>query len=162
MLQSHAIATFNTLVQEGRRVAAALICRTPTTWDDACLYTPEFTESEQDLRLKRALARDYSAAEATKLLTGETLPEDDSKSRSPPPIERKKPSSRVASESELLAVRYGYPGAMPPDISVVDAAAAARAAAAMNEPQSAEEYMDARARKSLRRSATARNEDEKK
>jgi hypothetical protein len=33
------MATFNILNQEGRPAAAALLCRTPVTRDEACFYT---------------------------------------------------------------------------------------------------------------------------
>ncbi len=37
--QHNAMATFNILNQEGRPAAAALLCRTPVTRDEACFYT---------------------------------------------------------------------------------------------------------------------------
>lgn len=69
-LQSQAIATFNTLVQEGRKVAAALVSREPVPRDEACFYTDEPLETEADVRLKTLLARDYSVDEMGRLLEG--------------------------------------------------------------------------------------------
>jgi uncharacterized protein len=157
-LQTHAIATFNNLNQEGRRVAAALVSRQPVTWEEACLYTPEMTESEHDRRLKQVLSRDYSTKEVSRLLesgsgsaqSSETAP---TKEAEPAPAA----PTNFEDESAALAVRYGYPGALPPDVSIVDKDAAARAADRARKPQTAEEFIDARARRATRRSSNDRD-----
>jgi len=66
-----AIATFNELVAEGRAVAAALVCATPMSRADACLYThapAAAAASAADRRLARVLARDVGADAAQRLL----------------------------------------------------------------------------------------------
>jgi uncharacterized protein len=74
--QAHAIALFNTLNQEGRHVAAALVSREPLSRDDACAYVngvPARTEADE--RLATALAADVEAHRAGGALTiGTSLP----------------------------------------------------------------------------------------
>ena len=66
-LQLHAISSFNTLIAEGRRVAAGLISTQPVTRDDACLYTDDYVESAADVRLARELR---NAPDKSRLLSG--------------------------------------------------------------------------------------------
>ncbi|RYG52957.1 hypothetical protein EON66_09270, partial [archaeon] len=72
-LQAHAIAEFNVLNEEGRMVAAALISRQPMSRDDASMFVPQLFTSAADKRLQRALARDYTASEASKMLLTDGL-----------------------------------------------------------------------------------------
>ena len=176
-LQLHAIATFNALVAEGRRVAVALVSRVPVSRDDACLYTPEWAQADAlrpagtrraedagaaaaaaeggGAALRQALARDYSGrtddvggggGDGPRLLTGgggaggppaAAPPRDTATAVAaaaaagwaparpaagaapphPAPLPRR--SARVEAEAAALAVRYGYPGALPPDVSLV-------------------------------------------
>lgn len=117
-MQMHAIATFNTLVQEGRRVAAGLISRSPVSRDDACLYTPDWTdrETDDDKRLKEALRRDSYGGEGggQKLITGST---DDTSiaNKNVVDISAAAGSKRIVEEAVALAQQYGYPGALQSD-----------------------------------------------
>lgn len=61
----HAIAQFNSLVLEGRRVAVGLISRSPMSRDDACLYAHGgAVQTEADRRLETALANDTATVTA--------------------------------------------------------------------------------------------------
>ena len=153
---------------EGRSVAAAMLCRTPMSRDDACLYTHGALLSESDRRLQRVLAKDYTAGEAQRLLAGDV---DDGAAAhgsrvpgSPPQPAAAALSGRGGNASEApqhslavaLEVKYGYPGARAPDISVVDSRASAAAMTAHSrKPQSEEELREARSRRGARRSGTA-------
>jgi hypothetical protein len=170
-----AIATFNTLNQEGRSVAVALISRSPMTRDDASLYTQSPLLSAADRRLQRLLARDYTSTDAHKLLTtGNGGPahgdeEDEAAAKtaagagSPGPAASgaADESSSFIGTSQRLAVQYGYPGALPTDVPVVDAEAAGRLAASLTRPQTAEDLAAARQRRTSRRSAAASIDDRK-
>lgn len=131
-------------------------------WDDACLYTPEAVESEADLRLKKVLARDYSAADAVRLIEGATAeaPDRAKATAALRAVVRVSRARQLDEESQTLAVKYGYPGALPADISLVDTEAAAAASAGTSKPRTMEEYEDARARRGSRRSAADRNKPE--
>ena len=68
--QPHAIATFNMLVAEGRRVAVGLISRSPMTRADASSYAPDWArrESEADVSLRAVLRRREDGEEGQRLL----------------------------------------------------------------------------------------------
>lgn len=177
LLQMHAISTFNVLNQEGRRVAAALMSREPLTRDDACVYTPEaLEETDADRRLRQALAVDPEklgeGADAGRLLTdglgsgvGDaadmaaalrrgTVEEGGAKAKPEPASSddsRLWGGKRDRLDS-LLTVQYGYPGALPPDVPIIDTETAARVAARRLRPQTAEDFAEAAAAKASRRS----------
>lgn len=63
--QMHAIAQFNALCLEGRRVAVGLISRSPMSRDDACLYAHGgAVQTAADRRLEAALANDAATVTA--------------------------------------------------------------------------------------------------
>lgn len=132
MTNMHAISTFNVLVAEGRPVCAALVSQDPVSRDDACLYTPDahLMETEQDRKIIETLAQDLLPQDRDKLLTdgkndnnihtptakksSSSLSSNESSLSSSTSIKRK-----VDVQSEVIATKYGYPGALPPDISPV-------------------------------------------
>jgi len=153
--QPHAIATFNELTQEGRPVAAALVSLSPMTRDDACLYTNERIDSPADRRLARALERDYSADEALRLLTdggaggapaAAAAAAADERAPAAPPAARRAPAASPAPA-------YGVSGALPADVSLVDAAEARRLASVLARPSSEAERREAGTRRGARRSS---------
>lgn len=170
-VQMQAIATFNTLNQEGRSVAVALVSRSPMTRDDASLYTQSPLLSAADRRLQRLLARDYTTTDAHKLLTtgdgGPTHGDEEDEAAATAAASPGPAASGAAEESSFvgtsqrLAVQYGYPGALPTDVPVVDAEAAGRLAASLTRPQTAEDLAAARQRRASRRSAAASIDDRK-
>lgn len=133
----HAIATFNALAAEGRRVCAGLISRSPVPRDDACLYTPDWAPraSEADARLQAALRRDpYDGSEQRLLGDGgaaaaAAAAEEEQQERArrqgaaaaaqPPPPDLRSRYERAAAAAEA---RFGYPGAVdavqPDDVSL--------------------------------------------
>jgi len=170
MSTPNAIATFNTLNSENRRVAAALLSRVPMPRDEACLYTPDAVESPADRALKRLLSRGGGAAAANdpRLLEGAAeAPPEAAASAAAASAARTSSSRRAALEaaSRDIGRTYGYPTANLADApieQVADAAlpSEADAPATRTKPRSVEEYMDSRARRGQRRSAAARNADD--
>ena len=134
----HAIATFNTLVAEGRRVAAGLVSRTPVSRDDACLYSPDWSlarETDGDRRLQAALRRDPWGGERNqRLLEGDAA----AAAAAAEAVQQAHAAARAAAiasassggrgggrqqlvhDAAALAVRFGYPGAIleAPDVSL--------------------------------------------
>ena len=171
-----AISTFNELVAEGRAVAAALVCATPMTRADACLYVhapAAAAASPADRLVGRVLARDVDAATAQRLLEGGTrgggaamtteaseeaaavAAEAAAVAAVSPEAELRAAESLAAAgeESQRLSRLYGYPGALPPDAPIVNAPAAARLAAALTRPASEEDRREAARRAGSRRSS---------
>lgn len=193
MSTMHAVSTFNTLNQEGRRVAAALISREPLEREDCCFYTPELVETTADKRLKRALARDLTMQE----LQGHLLeaPEgnrevqdfaDEEEAKlaalrragvapdsapivlpgteacgpvpgapdlpKPRVVSTRSPSSGKTKTHVEMDVAYGYPGALGPDVPIVDVDTAARIAARKARPETLDDLDAARANRVNRRS----------
>jgi len=135
MTNAHVISTFNVLVAEGRPVCAALVSQTPVSRDDACLYTPDvqLMETEKDRKIIETLAQDLLPRDRNKLLTdgkidninNNTIAKNDSEQS---PKESSSTtntdinnimSRKVDIQSEIIATKYGYPGALPPDISPI-------------------------------------------
>jgi uncharacterized protein len=143
MTTTQAISTFNVLASEGRPVCAALVSREPVTRDEACLYTPDAAArvTKQDREILAALAADVLPADRAMLLEGGKSGEGDSAEGpaaaaaaaaaaarsagpSPPastpaaaPADPPQTVRLVEAKSAAIATRYGYPGALPPDIS---------------------------------------------
>jgi hypothetical protein len=132
----HAIATFNALAAEGRRVCAGLISRSPVSRDDASMYTPDWAPraSEADVRLQAALRRDpYDGSGDQRLLgdgaaaaeAAEAAAQREAEAAAaaaggaPPPPDRRSRYERAAAAAEA---RFGYPGAVdavqPDDVSL--------------------------------------------
>jgi uncharacterized protein len=158
----HAIAAFNMLVREGRPVAAALVARTPMTRDDASLFTQEPVLSEADKRLQRVLSRDLTAQEAARMITdGQSGVGDAGEEARRAAASRQAEKAAAANEARVvfdrsreLGVQYGVPGAIVPDIAVVDKLEAQRTADRLTRPQTQEDLDMAKARKAARRSGS--------
>lgn len=158
-MQRHAMATFNDLAQEGRRVAAGLISISPVSRDEACMYTSDAVQTEEDRNMQKALARDYSAQEAVKLLEGATAEQKAEAQQLRQEMKEREQQQRkkYLEDSERLAVQYGYPGAQPPDAPLLlmsEAEKQERARASLR-PRNAEELIDSIASKNSRRSSGA-------
>lgn len=150
----HAIATFNELNHEGRRVAAALISREPMPRHEACMYMHEVVETAADKRLKRALARDLrqSSPDSDRLLTDGISDSIGDAAEDDRPEREDVRSSKIDEDSASIAVQYGYPGALPKDVKIVDTEIAARIAARRTRPRTAEDVEEAREAMGMRRS----------
>lgn len=175
----NAISTFNVLVSEGRPAAAALVCRTPMTREDASMYTPEALQLAT-AKHERALAEALSGR-ATELALGGPIGEpqrllDDGVQRhdgsvgiasqqpqggsqsnavQPTPLIMPKVTDSgmraVEAQSLTVATQYGYPGALPPDISPLAGRTQVKPGASV-QPRTADEMLDAMARKGGRKS----------
>jgi len=129
---------------------------------DASLYlAAQAAGTDSDKLIQRALSRDMTASEAQQLITDGSSRGDHGLSSGDAPRETARASdgseregTSAQSISERIAVRYGYPGALPPDISLVNEAEARRLASRLTRPQTTEDAREARARKGSRRSAT--------
>jgi hypothetical protein len=156
----HAISTFNTLNEEGRRVAVALVCRSPLTRDDVCVYTDELLlgegGQEAEARLAAGLAREDAAVAAALAAPGSVRLLADGRYAAaaagggPAPPESASVSgeqwaagrfgggggdggasiSAVTAPSAPPTVMYGYPGAVPKDAVLVTLDEAGRRARA--------------------------------
>lgn len=149
------------LNQEGRNAAVALVCRSPVSRADACLYTEE-ARTLAAAPAERALVDGLSGAttelllanmnEGPRLLEGGRSPSDGpARPTAPPPkgpVVHAPALREVELASRSVALQYGYPGALPPDASPVRPAAAGRTAV----PRTADEMLDAIARRGDRRS----------
>ena len=181
----HAIALFNSLNLEGRRVAVGLISREPMSRDDASLYTHGGARSTSvDRRLAQALARDSAAvvaasAAAPLMIAGQQYGGTDVLSTSTLRRSMRSTGSRSYQEEhtapQLKSSALNAPLASPAakdsvagygvDVSavktptVVDAERAALAEErrrVAQRPETGEDFLDAMAQKSQRRSSTDR------
>jgi hypothetical protein len=139
--------------REGRMVAAALISRTPVSRDDACMYTNDAVVIKEDPRLIEELKRDYnSTISSRRLLPPPNAPSDSTnitRTESTADTQDAVPNSNGA----VGGMAYGYPGALPADVSILDKDAATRVSERLARPSSMRELEDSLATKNLRRSA---------
>lgn len=175
----NAISTFNVLVSEGRPAAAALVCRTPMTREEASMYTPEAMQLATATH-ERALAEALSGR-ATELALGGPIGEpqrllgdplqhrgDSAASEAKEQGHNAQPQAlqpaalimpkvtdsgmrAVEAQSLTVATQYGYPGALPPDISPLAGRTQLKPGTSV-QPRTAEEMLDAMARKGGRKS----------
>ena len=105
MTQPRAISTYNLLLGEGRRVAAALVALEPMTRADASLYTDEALSNlvkPRDVRAAQALASDILPQDRL-LLEGAT-----SSAAAPPPPSPPPPPPPPPLQQEQKQQRVGY------------------------------------------------------
>ena len=158
--QAQAISTFNLLLGENRRVAAALISQNPMTRDDSCLYTKDAASliSRADVIRDAVLRSDVLPRD--RLLTGGDAYEDTEREAQAAAVRYDEAVSAAAAAASLtVSMRtkstptaspvYGSPGGAAKDAPIVSTTPLAPRSV---RPESSHQILDAVARNSGRKS----------